>query len=120
MAALVVAGVADAFLEAQRFAVVLVVVAHGGEGTVAVALVEGDGATVVRAHFQAHVGAVVVPRGLLGGFQQLLAEADAAGARVDGDGVEAGQRGAFVEQHQGVAEHAAVAPRLPSGWRGRG
>ncbi|MCY1180109.1 hypothetical protein D9M73_205370 [compost metagenome] len=112
------ADLADAFLVALRFAVVRVVVGQRLERAIAIALEQGDGATVVRWDFQAYVGAVVFQGRFLRGFQELLAEADATGAGCQGDGVEAGQRGALVEQHQHVAEQAGF--RLGDGQRGIG
>ncbi len=81
----------DAFFQAQGRCMVFVIVIDQREAPVAIALVQGEGAGVVGAHFQAEVGAVMRHGAGFDARQQLLAQAHTARMFGDGDGVQASQ-----------------------------
>ena len=81
---------------------VFVVVVDLGETAVSVALIERDSDRIVRPDFQAHVGTVVRQGTLFSLVQQLFPQAHASTVGGNGYGVESGQGGAAMKQHQAV------------------
>ena len=98
----------DAFFQAQGGSVVFVVIVDQRKAPVAVAFIQGEGAGVVAAHFEAQVRTVVLHRAGLDATQQLLAQAEAARVFGDGNRVQPCQGRAAMEQHQRIPEQLAV------------
>jgi hypothetical protein len=89
-----VAGVAvleDAFFQAQRIGMVLVIVVNQRETPITIALIQGDRRRVVDSHLQPQVGAIVLKGASLDAFQQLLAQSAATRPFGNGDRVETRQ-----------------------------
>ncbi|MCY1549436.1 hypothetical protein D9M68_856020 [compost metagenome] len=97
------------FFHARGFAVVGEEVGQQPQVAVAIALEQGHRRAIVRADLQSQVGAIMFAGAGFGRFQQALADTVAPGPWLGGDGVQAREGAALAEQHQGVAEDAAVA-----------